>query len=361
MEILVTGATGLVGAEVAARLVGASHRVRGLAHRADRVVRNDGRVLAESDHGPRLISGDVTRPRFGLAASEWAELATSVDRIVHCAAATDFGRPDALYEAVNVGGTRHALELAAESGAPLVHVSTAYVCGERSGVITETELDVGQRMGNAYESSKLRAETLVRKAAADGLPVAVVRPSIVVGASRTGVVREFKNIYVVLRLTTQGRVRSVPGHFDALLDLVPVDHVADVVAEAATRFADAEGRTLHATAGGLTLRELSDVLAEFPSFHVPRFVAPSAFDPARLPETERAYHTKVISLYESYFQRRPTFDRTATDEFLPGSRPVARPAFLRRLLGHALRAGYLGPPLVDVDQVLAGLGAAAAR
>jgi thioester reductase-like protein len=356
MRILVTGATGLVGAEVVARLVGAGHRVLGLAHRADRVVRNDSRVLDESADGLRMVRGDVTRPGFGLPGDEAAELAGRVDRIVHCAAVTDFGRPDAVYETVNVDGTRHVLGLAAEHGTPVVHVSTAYVCGERDGVIAESDLDVGQRMGNTYESSKLRAETLVRDAAADGLPVAVVRPSIVVGATGTGVVRDFKNIYVVLKLTTQGRVRSVPGHFDALLDLVPVDHVADVVAGAATRFADVEGRTLHATAGGLSLREFSDVLAEFPSFHVPRFVAPSAFDPGRLPETERAYHAKVITLYESYFRRRVTFDRSGTDAFLPGSRPSAGPGFLRTLLAHAQRAGYLGPPLADVDQVLAGLG-----
>lgn len=358
MEILVTGASGLVGAEVVARLVGAGHQVDGLVHRADRVVRNDGTVLDESTDGLRLVSGDVTRPRLGLPEADAARLAGRVDRIVHCAAVTDFGRPDALYEAVNVDGTRNVLDLAARHRTPVVHVSTAYVCGERAGVITESELDVGQRLGNAYESSKLRAETLVRKAAADGLPVAVVRPGIVVGAADTGVVRDFKNVYVVLKLTTQGRVRSVPGNFDALLDLVPVDHVADVVAEATTRFEDAEGRTLHATAGGLSLREFSDVLAEFPSFHVPRFVAPSAFDPDRLPDTERAYHAKVITLYESYFRRRIMFDRAGTDAFLPGSRPADGPVLLRTLLSYALRAGYLGPPLAGVDQVLAGLGEA---
>jgi nucleoside-diphosphate-sugar epimerase len=339
MDVLVTGATGLVGAEVVARLVGTGHRVIGLVHRADRVVRNDGSVV----DGVELMSGDVTRPLPDI----------TVDRIVHCAAVTDFGRQDSLYEAVNVDGTRHVLDLAFMRGTPVVHVSTAYVCGERSGVVTESDLDVGQRLGNAYESSKLRAETLVRKAAVDGLPVAVVRPSIVVGEASTGVVRDFKNVYVVLKLTTQGRVRSVPGNFDALLDLVPVDHVADVVAEAAIRFP--EGQTLHATAGGLSLREFSDLLAEFPSFHVPRFVAPSAFDADRLPETERAYHAKLITLYESYFRRRPSFDRTGTDAFLPGSAPVGGSALLRSLLSYAVKAGYLGPPLAGVDQVLAGL------
>jgi len=349
MTVLVTGASGLVGAEVVARLLAAGHDVLGVVHRVPELIGNNGRPLRAPKDRLRLVTGDVTQPGLGL------ELPGRVDHIVHCAAITDFGRAEALYQQVNVDGTRQVIELAREHATPLVHVGTAYVCGERSGTIAESELDVGQRLGNNYEESKLRAETLVRKANADGLPVAVVRPSIVVGAARTGVVRDFKNIYVVLKLTTQGRVRSIPGHFDAMLDLVPVDHVADVVAATVDRFAEAEGRTFHAVGGGLSLRDFSDVLAEFPSFHVPRFVTPTGFDPQRLPATERAYHDKIVVLYESYFRRRIAFDRTETERFMPTRPPAAGQAFLRRLLEHAVKAGYLGPALPDVDQVLAGL------
>lgn len=357
MTVLVTGASGLVGAEVVARLLAAGQDVTALVHRVDKLIANNGRPVRAPKGKLRLLKGDVTQPKLGLAGPEWTELAGSLERIVHCAAITDFGRPREVYQRINVDGTRHVLELARERSTPLVHVSTAYVCGERSGVIAESELDLGQRLGNHYEESKLQAETLVRKAMADGLPAAVVRPSIVVGAARTGVVRDFKNIYVVLKLTTQGRVRSVPGHFDAMLDLVPVDHVAEVVAQVATRFAEAEGRTFHAVGGGLSLRDFSDVLAEFPSFHVPRFVSPAAFDPQRLPVAERAYYDKVIVLYETYFQRRIHFDRTETARFLDGKPPVSGTPFLRRLLEHALKAGYLGEALPGVDQVLAGLRA----
>ncbi|AHH99170.1 SDR family oxidoreductase [Kutzneria albida] len=355
MTVLVTGASGLVGSEVVARLLSAGHEVVALVHRVENLIGNNGRPLHAPEGRLRLIKGDVTRPDLGLDRPEWTNLAGGVDRIVHCAAITDFGRTEQLYQQVNVAGTQHVIELARERSTPLVHVGTAYVCGERSGTIAASELDLGQRMGNHYEESKLRAETLVRKAGADGLPVAVVRPSIVVGAARTGVVRDFKNIYVVLKLTTQGRVRSVPGHFDAMLDLVPVDHVADVVAQTVDRFTEAEGRTFHAVGGGLSLRDFSDVLAEFPSFHVPRFVVPSAFDPQRLPEGERAYYDKVVQLYESYFRRRITFDRTETERFMPVKPPATGQAFLRRLLEYALRAGYLGASLPGVDQVLAEL------
>ena len=355
MTVLVTGASGLVGSEVVARLLAAGQDVVALVYRTEQLISNNGRPLRAPKDRLRLLKGDLTQPGLGLGGRERTQLAAGLDRIVHCAALTNFGRPKQLYQRVNVDGTQHVVELARKQSTPLVHVSTAYVCGERSGTIAESELDVSQRMGNHYEDSKLRAETLVRKASADGLPVAVVRPSIVVGASRTGVVRDFKNIYVVLKLTTQGRVRSVPGHFDAMLDLVPVDHVADVIAQTAQRFAEAAGHTFHAVGGGLSLRDFSDVLAEFPSFHVPRFVNPSAFDRDRLPAVERAYYDKVIVLYESYFRRRITFDRSQTERFMPAKPPAGRQAFLRRLLEHAVRVGYLSAPLPGVEQVLAGL------
>ncbi|MFF3484187.1 SDR family oxidoreductase [Streptomyces sp. NPDC002701] len=82
-------------------------------------------------------------------------------------------------------------------------------------------------------SSKLRGETLVREAAGDGLPIVVTRPSIVTGERRTGQIREYKTLYSVVRLIAKGGVRTIPGHYDALLDLVPVDYVADLIAEAA--------------------------------------------------------------------------------------------------------------------------------
>jgi hypothetical protein len=91
---------------------------------------------------------------------------------------------------------------------------------------------------------------------------------------------------------------------------------------------------------------------------VPRFVSPSAFDVESLPGDERVYYDKFLSLYESYFRRRATFDRTNTAAFWAGRAPATGRTLLRRLLTHALKVGYLGPALPSVDEVLAGLGKA---
>jgi nucleoside-diphosphate-sugar epimerase len=247
------------------------------------------------------------------------------------------------------------VEFARAGRTPLVYVGTAYVCGERDGVVTEQELGVGQRLANHYEESKLQAELLVRKAGADGLPYAVVRPSIVVGAQRTGVIREYKHIYVVLKLMTEGKVRTLPGHYDAVLDLVPVDFVADVITEVTTRFGEAEGRTFHAAGGELRLRDFSDILAEFPSFQVAHFVPPASFDADLLPATEQFYYRRIVSLYDSYLLRRAHFDAAATDGLVPRRRPARGRLILRRALDYMLTSGYLGTALPTVSAALAAI------
>jgi nucleoside-diphosphate-sugar epimerase len=99
--------------------------------------------------------------------------------------------------AVNLGGMRHVLDLCRRTGATLHDVSTAYVCGTREGRVLEGDLNCGQSFRNAYESSKAKAEELVREHL-QGAPGMVFRPSIVLGDSGTGVTLTFAGFYRVL-------------------------------------------------------------------------------------------------------------------------------------------------------------------
>ncbi len=355
LNVLVTGASGLVGAEVVARLARAGYAVIALVHRASDLVRNNRRRISTVPAGDlaagrvACVAGDVSRPGLGLSADVWERLRDRTHLIVHGAAITSFGRRAELYQQVNVDGTAHVLQLA-QAGRygpiPLIHISTAYVCGTRDGCVREDELDMGQGFGNDYERSKLRAESMVRQEMAAGLPAAIVRPSIVVGTERSGLIREFRNIYAVIKVYTRGLVRTTPGYYDAMLDLVPIDYVANLIAEVAERHDEAAGRTFHAIgATPLTLRELSDVLAEYPAFQVPRFVPPETWQRDRLSHTEREHYDRTISLYQSYALRRAYFTDQAASEFASRRPTTQAPTHLRRLLNHCLRAGYLGTPV----------------
>lgn len=343
--VLLTGASGALGTELAARFSRDGDQVLCLMHSDTELRRAGGRTVsrrARSGGSVILLAGDVTQQGFALNADAARMVRASVDLVVHAAAVTDFGKPAALYTDVNLAGTAHALELAGEIGAPLVHVSTAYVAGRRQGLVLESELDRGQAFSNEYERSKFEAEQLVERAVAGGAQVTVVRPSIVVGRRRDGATRDFKNIYVMLKLVTSGRIRRVPGLPDATLDLVPVDDVVDVVDAASRGLAGWTGQCLHAVGGPVTLADISRIVAEYPSLTLPEYVPPANFVPESLADGKRAIYERYVRHYEPYLSGRARFDDRNTQRIHPHTR-LSPDTLLRRLLDHSVAVGYLGP------------------
>jgi long-chain acyl-CoA synthetase len=181
----------------------------------------------------RAQAADLTSPGLGLSKMAHDRLAGSIGAVVHCAASISFALELEEARRINVGGTREILALARDAfdGGSLdrfVHVSTAYVAGERDGCASETDGDVGQGFRNTYERTKLEAEEVVR---ASGLPAAILRPSVIVGDSVTGWTPAFNVIYFPLQAFARGLFPNVPGDADARLDIVPVDTVADALLE----------------------------------------------------------------------------------------------------------------------------------
>ncbi len=353
MRILVTGAAGLIGAELAGRLADRGHSVIGLVRKSRTLDRNDRTPLATepwtglAPAGGRIaiVSGDVSHDRLGLDHGQHEALAGSLDLIIHCAAVVGFSLDTEAYRSVNVGGARSVLALAEAAPAspvPVLHVSTAYVCGERSGVIGEDELDVGQNFANGYESSKAEAEELMLQAGRRGVPVAIARPSIVVGAWTDGAIRSFENIYAMIRLFAQGQVRTLIATPDATLDLVPIDHVCNGLVDIAERMRAAAGQTFHLVAERPVPVALFTRLAgHYPQYDVPRLVTPDMFEPGMLAEAERWLHDQVTLSFGSYLRRDPRFEAVNLAA-LSGRRCQPTDAlFLRRLVDHCIQAGFL--------------------
>jgi nucleoside-diphosphate-sugar epimerase len=352
LRILVTGATGLIGSELCAKLAERGHAVIALVHRTRRLLRNDGRTLEPApyagtglDDGVMLaVEGDVCKERLGLEREAASILASTVDLVVHCAAETGFQLAPCMHRRVNIEGTAGVLAfLRCAKGSPpgLVHVSTAYVSGERSGPIMEDELDVGQVFANDYEATKAEAESLVH---ASGLRAAIARPSIVVGASETGAIGRFENIYAFLKLIGSGRVAVLPTAPDASLDLVPIDHVIDGLIDIVERFEEAAGRTFHLVSGDPSLIAAL-VALDYPGFHVPQLASSATFDPSQLDPLQSMIFESVTSLYAPYLRRDPRF-ATANLRALSGRIcPPTGPSFLRRIVDYAAKAGYLRPDL----------------
>ena len=319
-----------------------------LVHRSRVIAGNDGvPVFTKPWGGVRpepgqvlTLSGDVTKPALGLDRATAACLAAEVDLMVHCAAVTGFNLDPAVYARVNVNGVAQALGFAAERRTPFLHVSTAYVCGERNGPIAESPA-AGGRFANGYEASKAQGEALVLAAGRAGLPVVIARPSIIAGASSDGVIGEFTNLYQLIRLVAEGRVRRLPASADASLDLVPIDHVA-ALADIAERMAVAIGRIFHLASGApVPVAALLPVLRGYPHLHAPQFVSPADLDTSRLKSREQLLTQQVTGVFAGYLQRNPRFETANLRELSGRVCPPTAAPYLRRLLGYAMKIGYL--------------------
>jgi 2-alkyl-3-oxoalkanoate reductase len=349
-RILISGATGLIGSELCGHLVERGHAVIVLVHRRHDILRNDGRVLhptAYTGVGPgygalQWVPCDIRERSLGLETKKAVALASAVDLIIHCAAETRFSSASDLHWIVNVDGTRNIVRFARASRGPLpglVHVSTAYVSGERSGHIAEEEVDADRHFANSYEASKAAAEKLVRTS---GLRAVVARPSIIVGTSDTGAIGRFGDIYAFLRLIAEGLITVLPSTPDASLDLVPIDHVIGGLVDIIENFELAVGKIFHLVSGDPAPLAVLTAL-DYPGFHVPRLVSAERFDPSQLSRTERALYRRVTSAYATYLCRNPRFAARNLAALSGRACPPTGHGFLRRVLAYATAVGYLRP------------------
>ncbi len=341
-KILVTGASGFLGQRIiqillekypGAGLVVMLREKKGLSiperlrAMVDRVAAPENRedALARIQVYP---SDDISDERCGLSAEDYRAAARDLTRVIHSAATVRFDHPLDHARRVNVEGTRNVLELAEEAMKngdlkSFTYIGTAFVAGEREGLAREDELDVGQLFRNTYEQTKCEAEKLVRSRMKD-IPTIIARPSIIVGDSRTGATTSFKTLYWPLRIYAKHGWRTVPGYPDAVIDLAPVDYVAEAVVELSFN-TKAIGRCFHLCAGakhGATLGGLAEAAARFFSLKPPRFVNPNLFYHLLSPLLHIALWGKRRRIlrdgaaYRPYFRVRTVFDTTNSEEIL---------------------------------------------
>ena len=352
LSVLVTGAAGLIGGELCGRLVARGHAVVALVHRAPDVRRNDGSAVPCAPWAGALppaggavrLAGDVTRPGLGLDPAAAGVLGAGLDVVVNCAAVTGFDLAPALYRTVNVEGVAHAAAFAASAPAQLalLHVSTAYVCGERSGPVAEAPADPGARFANPYEASKAAGEGAAWAAA--GPRLAIARPSIVAGARDTGAIGRFDPAYGLIKLAAEGRLSVLPVAAGATLDLAPIDHVCAGLVDMVERFDAAAGRIVHLVSGAPTpVTALAALRADFPELAAPRFAAPDAFDPQVLPPAERRLYARAAALFAGYLSRDPRFDDAGLRALSGRTCPPLGRDYLQRLVAYALARGFIRP------------------
>lgn len=271
---LITGFPRLVarGLVIRALNVGHAHRVYLLVSPAH--AEGADALLAElpADRRDRveLLIGDAGDIDLGLSGDEVRRLRGEVTRVFHAGHATGPDRSPTA-DALRL---EEVLTLAAE----FVHLrriavfSTAFVSGDRSGVIDEEDLDAGQRLRTPFERRMFALEELAR-AWMPRLPITVLRPSAMIGHSRTGEAGGLTEgphylMSLMVRLPAEMPV-LLPGTGVVPFNIVPVDYVVRAAWALATHPA-ATRRTFHLTdPNPISARKAFDLLATRSNRHAP--------------------------------------------------------------------------------------------
>jgi dihydroflavonol-4-reductase len=257
MKVLITGASGFVGAAVLRRLLAQGHAARALVRPSSPRANLDGLDV-------EVVEGDLTDPASLIRAVRGCEA------LYHVAA--DYRlwtrNPDELYQS-NVTGTRHILRAAGEAGVErIVYTSSVAVLGlhaDGTPADEETPSTLEDMIGH-YKRSKFQAEEAVRRMIEDeGLPVVIVNPSTPIGP------RDIKPTPTgrTIRDAALGRM---PAYVDTGLNLVHVDDVAEGHLLAFERGKIGERYIL----GGhnLSLREILEAIARITGRPAPRIRLP---------------------------------------------------------------------------------------
>ncbi len=342
MAIFMTGATGFLGRYLLRSLLDAKREMVLLVRGRDLEEAREKVVLAlryfgEVDQGTldsnvTVLLGTLDRSDLALSDSDRRRVVESCDEFLHCGASVRFDLPLDDARVINVGGTQAVLELARDcmrSGSlrRFDYVGTAYVAGNRTGVVSESDLDGSLGHKNTYEQTKFEAEQLVRKAREE-MPITIYRPSIVTGDSEQGHTSSFKMIYWPARVYALGLWRICPGNPETPLDLVPVNFVSDALLAIRSR-SESLGRCFHLTSGvegDITLKAMSEILQNCFSVAKPLYFVNPGWWMRWVHPLLRVLTfgklRKVIrggELYVPYFIQNPRFDNSGTLELLEGS------------------------------------------
>ncbi|ORZ36610.1 hypothetical protein BCR44DRAFT_1068427 [Catenaria anguillulae PL171] len=249
-HVVVTGATGFLGAFIVAQLLGADSQVKVTcvaraksdADARARVVRNLAlHACGLSDSSlARLeaVAGDLAQPQWGLSEATWTRLAADADAIVHNGAMVHWVYPYAKLAPANVAGTLEALKLATAGNRikPVHFVSSTSVLDTPhftqhlgGAAVHESDPLHGSRSGlrSGYAQTKWVAERLCARASKErGVPVTVVRPGYIVGHSQSGVTNADDFIWRLVKGCIElGACPDVTN----VVNMCPVDYVASVV------------------------------------------------------------------------------------------------------------------------------------
>jgi L-aminoadipate-semialdehyde dehydrogenase len=196
-----------------------------------------------------VVVGDLENTKLGMSDDDWEKVAQEADAIMHNGAVVHWVYPYSKLRAANVGATLDIITLAQTNKAkPITFISTtavfetptyylnlsdAMLARGKLGVPESDPLDGSlEGLTSGYGQSKWVAERILMECGRRGLRTSIVRPSYVLGDSKSAVTNTDDFVWRLVKGCIQ--LGLVPDIYNTI-NLSPVDHVAHIAATALFR------------------------------------------------------------------------------------------------------------------------------
>jgi nucleoside-diphosphate-sugar epimerase len=320
LTVLVTGATGFLGASLVTRLLTRGDTVRVLA-------RSPAKAQPLIEQGAETVIGEISDPAAVAAAADGATV------IYHLAGRLfEPGVPAAEYHTTHVEGTRLLLAYCQTSALRrFVHCSTTGVLGVTGDAPADETAPC--RPTNVYEATKAEAEEAVRDRVRVGFPAVIARPGLVYGPGDLHLLPFFR---AVLRRQFRpiGR-RPVWFH--------PV--YIDDMTEALVRCGDCDeavGECFHvAGREPVALAELAEAIARAGGTRLPRGHIPLAAARAAAVVGDRLPSAPLTRSRLDFLTHSRVYDVTKAERVLGFAAPTDLPTGTARSMAWYRDEGYL--------------------
>lgn len=244
-NILLTGATGVVGSAVLSELIKNPDNAIYLLTRAKNELNLTERLqsvyqfycLEPNDQNLIPIIGDISQANLGMSREQLNALGKKINIVIHSAANVKMNQSIEQARLNALSGTQAIFEFAqnCENLQRIAYISTLGVNGKSKNILKENYPPEHVQYHNTYEQAKAESEFYIFDKWYNTLPVVIIRPSMVVGNSKTGAVYSKQIFYYLCQYLLKGDGSGfLPKLDNFFLDTIPVDYLGQFTAHIST-------------------------------------------------------------------------------------------------------------------------------